>query len=111
VETSGVGGTHPALVEAMAFGNCVVVNDHAENVETIGDAGLAYEGRVGAASLRPILEELLSDPDKVERLRQMARDRARSRYTWEAVTDAYERMFYQVLGQPLPARLAQNAAD
>ncbi len=111
VETSGVGGTHPALVEAMAFGNCVVVNDHAENVETIGDAGLAYEGRVGAASLRPILEELLCDPDKVERLRQMARDRARSRYTWEAVTDAYERMFYQVLGQPLPARLAQNVAD
>lgn len=25
VETSGVGGTHPALVEAMAFRNCVVV--------------------------------------------------------------------------------------
>lgn len=24
VETSGVGGTHPALVEAMAFGNCVI---------------------------------------------------------------------------------------
>jgi len=24
VETSGVGGTHPALTEAMAFGSCVV---------------------------------------------------------------------------------------
>ena len=110
VETSGVGGTHPALVEAMAFGSCVVVNDHAENVETIGEAGLAYDGQVGADSLRPILDQLLGDPDEVTRLRQLARERAQVRYTWEAVTDAYERLFYQVLNQPEPARLSRDGA-
>src|SRR5262249_49567779 len=48
VETSSVGGTHPALVEAMAFGNCVVVNGTPENLETIDGAGLAYDGKRGA---------------------------------------------------------------
>ena len=36
--TSGVGGTHPALVEAMAFGNCVVINGTDENRETPTEA-------------------------------------------------------------------------
>ena len=35
-----VGGTHPVILEALAAGNCVLVNDHAPNVETVGDAGL-----------------------------------------------------------------------
>src|SRR5262249_20520041 len=41
-ETSEVGGTHPALLEAMAAGAAVVVNDTPENLETIGEAGQSY---------------------------------------------------------------------
>ncbi|MCB0028709.1 MAG: DUF1972 domain-containing protein, partial [Anaerolineales bacterium] len=52
VETSGVGGTHPALVEAMAFGSSVIVNDTPENLETLGEAGLSYVGHAGADSLK-----------------------------------------------------------
>ncbi len=105
VETSGVGGTHPALVEAMAFGNCVVVYDTPENLETIGEAGLAYDGRTGADSLRQILSDLLTHPEKVQTYKQLAQQRAQTHYSWEAVTDAYERLFYQVCKRPLPARL------
>lgn len=105
VETSGVGGTHPALVEAMAFGNCVVVHNTPENLETIGDAGFAYEGKMGADSLRQVLQRLLPEPDLVREYRQRAHQRARTHYTWEAVTDAYERLFYQLCRKPLPARL------
>ena len=107
VETSGVGGTHPALVEAMAHNACVITNNTAENLETIGDAGFSYEGRRGAESLRPLLARLLADPATVEDYRRRAGERARSVYTWEAVTDAYEQLFYQTLGRPLPARLQQ----
>ena len=39
-----VGGTHPVIVEAMAAGACIVVNDHAPNLETLGDAGVSYPG-------------------------------------------------------------------
>lgn len=105
VETSGVGGTHPALVEAMAFGNCVITYNTPENLETIGEAGFAYEGQVGADSLRTVLAGLLNSPDMVQEYRERAQDRANTTYTWEAVTDGYERLFFQTLKQPLPKRL------
>jgi glycosyltransferase involved in cell wall biosynthesis len=95
--TSGVGGTHPALVESMAFGNCVIVHDTPENRETIGDAGLVYDGKVGADSLRAVLQQLLDDPDLVAAYRQRAAARAAEKFSWEAVTDAYEALFYDVL--------------
>ena len=92
VAPTEVGSTHPVIVEAMAAGNCVVVNDCQPNVETIGDAGVSYPGREGAAGLRRVLAELLADPSRVERYRELASARARAEYSWDAVTDAYERL-------------------
>jgi len=106
VETSGVGGTHPALVEAMAFGSCVIANNTSENLETTGDAGLAYAGQLGATDLQPLLVRLLADPGLVTKYALLARQRAESIYTWESVTDAYESLFYHLLNQPLPNRLS-----
>lgn len=92
-----VGGTHPVIVEAMAAGNCVVVNDHEPNLETIAEAGVAYSGRAGAPALRAVLRELLDDPPRVERCRQLAADRARRVYSWDAVTSQYERLAREML--------------
>ncbi len=50
-----VGGTHPVILEALAAGNCVLVNDHAPNVETVGEAGLTFSGREGVPSLTAAL--------------------------------------------------------
>jgi glycosyltransferase involved in cell wall biosynthesis len=97
VETSGVGGTHPALTEAMGFGNCVIVNDTDENLETIGDAGFSYDGKFGAESLRNILHTLLESPEKIVRSRGLAYARAKSYYSWDKVTDEYEKLFYEIL--------------
>jgi len=105
VETSGVGGTHPAVVEAMAFGNCVVVHDTAENLETVGDAGLSYQGRSGGESLRTVLSRLLAESDLVAYYRVRAQQRAHSHFSWDAVTDEYERLFCRVRGLQLPERL------
>ncbi len=46
-----VGGTHPVILEAMAAGNCVLVNDHPPNAETVGDAGIYFSGRGGVDDL------------------------------------------------------------
>ncbi len=97
VETSQVGGTHPALLEAMAFGSCVVVNGTEENRETIGDAGFAYEGERGGDALREVLRYLLEHPEVVAEYRRRAEERVRRYYTWDAVTDAYEVLFYETL--------------
>lgn len=105
VETSEVGGTHPALVEAMAFGNCVVTNNTPENLETIGDSGLAYDGKIGSDSLADVLGRLLQDPGIVKGYRQRARQRASIDYSWETVTDSYEHLFYKITRKMLPERL------
>jgi len=93
VETSGVGGTHPALVEAMAFGNCIVAHDTAENRETVDSAGFVYDGASGAAALAPLLQQLVDTPSLVAAYRQKAAARATAYYSWEKVTDEYEAMF------------------
>lgn len=97
VESSGVGGTHPALTEAMAFGSCVVVHDTPENLETIGDAGFSYSGEQGAGDLRRVLSNLLEDPDLLATYAKRAQRRAHTTYSWDAVTDAYEDLFRAVL--------------
>jgi glycosyltransferase involved in cell wall biosynthesis len=96
VETSGVGGTHPALVEAMAFERCVVVHDTPENLETIADAGRSYAGAKGADSLAGVLQDLLDRPELAAELGTAAGRRARQHYGWESVTDAYERLFHRL---------------
>ena len=48
VQATEVGGTHPALVEAMGAGNAIVANDVPEHRETLGDAGLYYAGQTSS---------------------------------------------------------------
>lgn len=91
--SSGVGGTHPALLEAMGFGNCVVVNDMAANRETIGDAGILYPGQDGATGLAATLREVIAHPDLIAELRHRAAARAAGVYSWQAVTEQYELLF------------------
>jgi glycosyltransferase involved in cell wall biosynthesis len=102
VETSEVGGTHPALLEAMGFGNCVVTNDTAENLETIGGVGFSYDGNVGAASLQQVLQTLLDRPDLVADHRVLSRAYVRKHFSWETITDQYLSLFYEVLGKQVP---------
>ncbi|HYM26891.1 MAG TPA: DUF1972 domain-containing protein, partial [Steroidobacteraceae bacterium] len=90
---SGVGGTHPALLEAMAFGNCVIVNDMAANLETVGSAAIPYHGPDGADALARVLERVLANPDEIADYRRRAAERAATVYSWDAVTDQYEALF------------------
>jgi glycosyltransferase involved in cell wall biosynthesis len=71
----------------------------------VGQAGLVYDGQIGAESLREVLSSLLAQPEMVARYRQRARQRAEAHYTWEAVTNDYERLVYRICGRPLPSRL------
>ena len=90
-----VGGTHPVIIEAMASGNCVVVNDHEPNLEVVADSGVSYKGSEGAAGLRRVLQELLADPERVQRCREAAAERARSTYSWDTVAVQYEALARQ----------------
>lgn len=96
-ETSEVGGTHPALLEAMAFGNCVIVNDTRENMETIGEAGLSYRGAGGGKELARVLQGLIDEPQRADEYRCRAQERVQRYFAWDAVTDAYEELFRKMI--------------
>jgi glycosyltransferase involved in cell wall biosynthesis len=90
-----VGGTHPVILESLAAGNCVLVNDWKPNAETVGDAGVYFSGSEGVPDLARQLERLLDEPETVEEYRARALDRA-ERYSWEAVASAYEQLLLEV---------------
>ncbi len=89
VHATEVGGTHPALIEAMGFGRPVLVNDTPENREAAGEAALYWDAAV-PATLTRLFGRLDAEPGLAERLGEAARRRAASLYRWDAVTDAYE---------------------
>lgn len=99
VHAGEVGGTHPALLEAMGFGNCVLTLETPENVETVGEAGITYTD-VGDLSFK--LQRLLGDESLVNPYRKRAQAHVRERYDWENVVDQYEDLFAQLADLPLP---------
>jgi glycosyltransferase involved in cell wall biosynthesis len=105
-----VGGTHPVILEALAAGNCVLVNDHRPNAETVGDAGIYFSGRAGVDDLTRKLERLLADPSLVDEYRGRALERARQ-YSWEVVTDQYEQLLTAVCDARGPGALPAHLID
>jgi len=93
-----VGGTHPALIEAMAFGSCVLVNGTAANCEVIGDAGFSYDGAQQEVDLQRKLQYLLDNPQVVGEYQRRAVERIRKHYQWDMVTDQHIKMYERILG-------------
>jgi len=89
VQATEVGGTHPALVEAMGFGNCVLANDTPEHREVLGDAGLFFDAH-RPETLSELLGRVVTDPSLVEAYRARATARAAARYSWDRVTEQYD---------------------
>jgi glycosyltransferase involved in cell wall biosynthesis len=96
VHATEVGGTHPALIEAMGSGCVVIANDTPENREVVGGAGLHYPFN-DAASLAGLLKEAATRQDAFEDLRELARKRVRECYDWERIVDQYEEMFRELV--------------
>lgn len=89
IHATEVGGTHPALIEAMGRGALVLYRNMPENAEVAGGAGIPFEPEELPAKLRLALE--MPEADR-EVLRRKAMERIRERYSWDAVTDAYEKL-------------------
>ena len=92
VQPSIMEGNSPSLMSAMACSRCVVVNGIAQNRETIGDAGIAFEAG-NAEDLYSKLTTLLDDPKQISSLGQFARQRIETVYNWESVVDQLDLMY------------------
>ncbi len=87
IHATEVGGTHPALIEAMGRGALVLYLNTPENAEAAGGVGIAFE----AANLEKKLVEVLNmSSDEREDWSRRAMKRVAERYSWDRVTDQYE---------------------
>lgn len=92
VQGTEVGGTHPALLEGMGHGNCVLANDVPEHREVLADAGVFFDAKENG-DLAEKMQYLLDNPEAVKSLGQKAVDRIKQNYSWEKVTEDYEALF------------------
>ncbi|HEY6392785.1 MAG TPA: glycosyl transferase family 1, partial [Bryobacteraceae bacterium] len=95
IHATEVGGTHPALIEAMGRGALVLFLNTPENAEVAGDAGIPFE----AGELGEKLEKVLAmSADDCADWGRRAAERVAKSYSWDAVTDQYERLFLKTMG-------------
>lgn len=93
IHATEVGGTHPALIEAMGRGALVLYLDTVENAEVAGGVGIPFTpetltAKLAEASRMPQAER--------ERWGALARARVDQRYSWDAVTSEYEALFQSI---------------
>ncbi|MBT1620445.1 DUF1972 domain-containing protein [Curtobacterium flaccumfaciens pv. flaccumfaciens] len=93
-----VGGTNPALVQAMALGAPTVALDTVYNREVLGVDHTAFvpaEPREIASAIVTVL----GDPEQQEHMSALATERARHRYSWRSVAEGYEAALRQLVAK------------
>ncbi|NWF76498.1 MAG: DUF1972 domain-containing protein [Nitrospirae bacterium] len=94
IQATEVGGTHPALIEAMGAGNCVLANDVTEHREVLGEAGFYYKGK---EEMKEMIQFLIDNEKIVKERGNVARRIVEEKYSWEKITDEYERLFFEMI--------------
>ena len=95
IHATEVGGTHPALIEAMGRGALVLYRNTPENAEVAGGAGIPFEPGDLRAKLAQVAQ--MGDAERAA-FGARAMERVRERYSWDAVTDRYEEMMRGIAG-------------
>ncbi len=89
IHATEVGGTHPALIEAMGRGALVLYLRTTENEEVAGGVGIPFEPDTLVARMEEVLR--MGEAERAE-YRGRALARVAERYSWDAVTDQYEEL-------------------
>jgi len=91
-------GTSPALLQAMGYGSCIVINSLPEALSAVGDAALPYAHN-DPEDLARKLREVIEDPALAEDLRRRAREHAEREYDWDKVAAQHREVYEHVLGR------------
>lgn len=94
IHATEVGGTHPALIEAMGRGCLVLYLRTPENEEVAGGVAIPFTAGELAEKMRQVLS---MDAQERQSWGAKAMARVAERYNWESVTTAYERLFRALL--------------
>lgn len=89
IHATEVGGTHPALIEAMGRGALVLYLETPENTEVAGGAAIPFQHGTLTEKIESVLR--MSEEER-NTWRRRAYERVAERYSWDAVTTAYEQL-------------------
>lgn len=95
VHGNEVGGTNPALLKALGYGNTVLALNVNFNSEVVRTAGILYER--SPEDLAKKMQFLIDNPEYRNEFKQKAIDRILEEYTWKKITDKYEDFFSDVI--------------
>ena len=93
IHATEVGGTHPALIEAMGYGNCVLCLTTIENREVLGSGGILFND---ADDLAYLMHRVDDEDGLVEEYRALAQEHVKKHYDWEQITSSYESLFASI---------------
>jgi glycosyltransferase involved in cell wall biosynthesis len=98
-----LGGTNPALLKALGFGNCVLALNTPFNQEVLQDYGVLFER--DPIDLARQLQYIEDHPEQAAEFRLAAPRRIRDTYTWETIADQYEELFLELASGEDPTRV------
>lgn len=104
-----MGGTNPALLKALGYGNCILALRTPFNSEVVRDYGIFFER--DPEDLARKIQDLENHPEMVAEYRRRAPERIREAYTWEKITDQYEELFLQLLAGEDPTRVHSSVTN
>ena len=85
-------GLSVTILEAMAYGNCVLVSDIPENLEPLDHSGFVFKVK-NVKDLEGRLNWLLSDPKLVEEIGRRAKDFMKQNFNWDMVVKETEKLY------------------
>lgn len=86
-----VGGTNPALLEAMGSGCFVICRDVPFNREVLQDAGIYFKKDVN--DLKEKLSWSLQNTTPIKKMREKGKEIIQKKYNWDFVLEKYEDLF------------------
>jgi len=91
------GGTNPALLKGLAYGNAILALNTVFNQEVLnnGEYGILYKKDV--EDLTQKINYLESDENIAESMRKISRRRITENYTWKKITNQYIELFEKML--------------
>jgi len=93
-------GLPVVLLEAMSYGNVIVASDIPENLEIIkkGDNILGFPFKVGQAQdLYRVLDDLINNPEKVNKLKSEIQRKVSNKYTWSDISEKIINLYREAL--------------
>lgn len=86
-----VGGTNPALLQTMASGCFTIAIDVSFSRDVLADAGIFFKNNI--QSLANQMQWSLDHGNELGSYKSLAVDRIKLDYSWDKVTDDYEKLF------------------